>query len=139
MVKYGEFSFVINKFSAILITGGLSSSVGQSVEVFVPSTNTSCQLPSLPAVRRYHTLDGFLLCGGYDAGHSCQQFNTTTGIWAGTGHTLQMKRYSHVSWSVEPEGIILLGGYDGGARSTSEIVKHDGTTESSFHLKNSIL
>ena len=85
-----------------------------------------------------HTLDGLLACGGccndadgIDAGDSCEEFNPATGTWA-LSHTLQHGRSEHVSWSVE-EGTILMGGVD--SRTTSEIVKHDGTVESSFDLK----
>ena len=38
-----------------------------------------------------------------------------------------------MSWSVEPEGTILMGGQE--STTTSEIVKHDGTTERTFDMK----
>ena len=119
-------------FSAILITGGDADD--NSVEVFLPSTATTCKLPRLVVRRSYHTLDGFLACGGYysDAGTSCEEFSPATGTWARPSHTLQQDREDHVSWSVE-EGTLLMGGDKEG--TTSEIVKHDGTTERSFDLK----
>ena len=43
----------VSVFAAILMTGGGGSP--QSVEVFLPATNTSCLLPSLPDRRRGHT------------------------------------------------------------------------------------
>ena len=47
-------------YSAILITGGPMDHVtGKTVEVFVPSTGSSCSLPSLADERRDHTLDGW--------------------------------------------------------------------------------
>ena len=86
-----------------------------------------------------HTLDGLLACGGccndadgIDAGDSCEEFNPATSTWVLTNHTLQKRRYGHVSWSVE-EGTLLMGGFSGG--TTSEIVKHDATTETSFEMK----
>ena len=84
--------------------------------------------------RQDHTLDGFLACGGYnsDALTSCEEFSPATGTWALTSHTLQEYRYGHVSWSVE-EGTLLMGGYF--SMTTSEIVKHDCTTEASFDMK----
>ena len=103
--------------------------------MFLPSTSTSCELPGL-VVRRYdHTLDGLLACGGLDseAGYSCEEFSPATGTWARTSHTLQDGRYQHVAWTVE-EGTILMGGYFSGTENTSEIVKHDSTTESSFDM-----
>ena len=82
--------------------------------------------------RDHHTLDGFLLCGGYghedDPDNSCEEFSPVTGHWARTNHTLHAGRGDHVSWSVEPEGTMLMGGF------WSEIVKHDGNTETSFDL-----
>ena len=119
-------------FSAILITGGLYTD--DSAEVFLPSTSTSCQLPGLVVKRREHTQDNLLLCGGYsdEALTSCEKFSPATGTWALTSHTLQKSRYGHVSWSVE-EGTLLMGGFSSG--TTSEIVKHDATTETSFEMK----
>ena len=121
-------------FSAILITGRHISNE-QSVEVFVPSTSTSCELPSLAMARYGHTQDNLILCGGgssHDAYISCEEFIPATGTWARTSHTLQEGRFNHVSWSVE-EGTLLMGGAWGG--TTSEIVKHDGTTATSFDMK----
>ena len=55
-----------------------------------------------------------------------------------------------MSWSVEPEGTILMGGFPDdwitlnsiqfnskfrNSLNSSEIVKHDGTTEKTFDLK----
>ena len=119
-------------FAAILITGGCCND--DSAEVFHPATSTSCQLPGMVERREGHTLEGLLACGGdvyTDAGHSCEEFSPATGTWALT-HTLQEARYDHVSWSVE-EGTLLMGGFQ--HETTSEIVKHDGTTETSFEMK----
>ena len=119
-------------FSAILINGGYGADY--SAEVFLPSTSTSCELPGLVMGRGGHTQDNLLACGGYyysDARTSCEEFSPATGTWALTSHTLQEYRYGHVSWSVE-EGTLLMGGY---FSDTTEIVKHDGTTETSFDMK----
>ena len=45
---------------------------------------------------------------------------------------LQEEREYHVSWTVE-EGTVLMGGF--WSEATSEMVKHDGTTETSFDMK----
>ena len=122
-------------FSAILITGGCCGSAFYSAEVFLPATSASCELPGLVLGRSGHTQAGLLLCGGRggsDAMTSCEQFSPATGTWARTSHTLQQERASHVSWCVE-EGTLLMGGSIYG--TTSEIAKHDGTTETSFDLK----
>ena len=50
-----------------MISGGSpSSSVGKSVEVFVPSTGQHCTLPSLPTKRYRHTMEEMVVCGGGD-------------------------------------------------------------------------
>ena len=57
-----------------MISGGSpSSSVGKSVEVFVPSTGQHCTLPDLPAERYLHTMEEMVVCGGpySDTGTSC--------------------------------------------------------------------
>ena len=123
-----------------MITGGVTwgqrSDVPSidSVEVFLPSTATTCQLPRQVLARQDHTQDGLLVCGGCcgDVLTSCEEFSPATGTWALTNHTLQEGRFCHVSWSVE-EGTLLMGGAWGG--TTSEIVKHDGTTATSFDMK----
>ena len=111
------------------MTGGSPTEVGQSAEVFLPGTGSSCLVSaSLVLDRFWHSQDGLLACGGT----TCEHFSPATGSWALTGHTLQQERQSHVSWSVE-EGTILMGGVSSG--TTSEIVKHDGTTERTFELQ----
>ena len=111
------------------MTGGSPTEVGQSAEVFLPGTGSSCLVSaSLVLDRFWHSQDGLLACGGT----TCEQFSPATGAWALTSHTLQVYREGHVSWSLEPEGTILMGGLLG---YTSEIMKHDGTTERSFDMK----
>ena len=55
-------------YSGLLITGGYSDSVGQSVEVYVPSTGQHCQLPDLPDKRYAHTMEKTTICGGSASG-----------------------------------------------------------------------
>ena len=126
-------------FAAILITGGNGFGEDPSAEVFRPSTSSSCLLPRMVVARSAHTLDTFLICGGEasQAWTSCEQFSPATGTWALTNHTLQEKRETHVSWTVE-EGTILMGGVWGAGRR-SEIVRHDGTTERTFFLRHNIM
>ena len=126
--------------AAILTTGGYNAAGGlpglQSAEVFLPATAASCQLAaSLELARESHSQAGLLACGGTfnsEAATSCEQFSPATGAWARTSHSLQVYREGHVCWSVEQEGTILMGGLLG---YTSEIMKHDGTTERSFDMK----
>ena len=125
-------------FSALLITGGIiddDDGVYHSAEVFLPATSTSCQLPRLVLGRWSHTQHGLLVCGGdgdTGAPTTCEEFSPATGTWARTSHTLQERRWNHVSWSVE-EGTLLMGGVISG--TTSEIAKHNGTTETTFDMK----
>ena len=46
---------------AILITGGRGEGTDQSAEMFLPWSNTSCQLPSLPEMRFDHVQSRQLL------------------------------------------------------------------------------
>ena len=94
--------------AGILIAGGDGGI--RSVEVYVPETRHSCELPSLPDRRRTHTINDLVLCGGDDLeneSHSCLTFSS--GTWEKT-HTLAQKRYGHSSWKGK-QGIILLGSH----------------------------
>ena len=70
-----------------MISGGSpSSSVGKSVEVFVPSTGQHCTLPSLPTKRYRHTMEEMVVCGGgdLDSGTSSSCLNLTDDGWETT-------------------------------------------------------
>ena len=131
---------------AVLITGGTTEEIKnaeyalRSSELYNPATKTSCSLPQLSDRRRYHSLDGGILCGGelefgsHENSDShiltlCETF--TNGKWI-QSHTLKLKRRSHVSWATS-SGVYLMGG----ARSpySSEIVKEDGTSIEGFRLR----
>ena len=84
-----------------------------SVEVFFPSSGSSCSLPSLPDERAGHTLDNLLLCGGgkypsLPSNSACITFSS--GKWV-TSNSLISPRYGHASW-VTDQGLLLLGGQD---------------------------
>ena len=54
-------------YLGLIISGGYpASSVGKSVEVYIPSTGHHCTLTDLPAVRYGHTMEEMLVCGGDD-------------------------------------------------------------------------
>ena len=117
---------------------------GKSVEMFVPSSGATCQLGDLPDRRRFHTLEGSLLCGGGvalfppwpDTLGNCLTLNTTTGKWH-ESHNLTRHRGYHVSWSHDQD-VILIGGYQGFSLSssrTSELVTPDGTVQEMFALQ----
>ena len=69
-----------------------------------------------------------MACGGASTETTCVQL--IDGQWI-TSHHLQTTRYRHTSWSL-PDGsgdVLLIGGYDGDDRQSTELVKTDGTTE----------
>ena len=136
--------------AGVLITGGLTHSLVvidpslalKSAEIYLPDTKTSCSLPQMPKMRRYHTQDGGLVCGGELEFGSHQNSNShiltlcdtwDNGTW-NRSHTLALKRRSHVSWSTS-SGVYLIGG----ARSSTsiEIVKKDGAVVADFQTKYS--
>ena len=112
----------------MLITGGSSSSVGNSVEVFNPHTKHSCNLTDLPGERYGHSHCGDLLCGGWDSTtpRSCLKLNSQTGVFTTKSVRLVKYRTNHECWDVEGEGVLLIGGFNS-PRST-ELVSPDGST-----------
>merc|ERR1719369_1453224 len=89
----------------ILISGGMGANT--SVEVFNPTTNQSCVLPSLPEQRITHTMDLLTICGGLDTLTTCITFSS--GRWM-TSHVLPEERWYHTSWATGTGSILLLGG-----------------------------
>ena len=73
------------------MTGGSpSDSVGQSAEVFVPSTGYHCELPTIPGAKRsFHTMekDKTMICGGAETKTSC--LTLTGGTWQTTTTLLE--------------------------------------------------
>ena len=127
---------------ALIITGGANSG-GElsSVEVYVPSINKSCTLPSLPERRYDHTQDHLTACGGSFSFPvmSCTTFSG--GKW--TTNKLMEERNAHTSW-VSPIGLVLIGGWPVSiftdltakqkAKSTT-IISSSGITTDGFELK----
>ena len=106
--------------AALIMTGGRNGGRLSSVELYVPSTNTSCSLPSLPVGTLGHSQDGLLLCGGVgNSGQSCHTFHPDSGEWVKT-HNLSEEREYHSSWQREDGTIVLMGGDD--SPTTTEIV-----------------
>ena len=59
-------------YSGLIISGGSpADSVGQSVEVYVPSTGQHCNLADLPDKRYFHSMEKMVVCGGSEALTSC--------------------------------------------------------------------
>ena len=103
------------------MTGGYNDDYLSSVEVYVPSTDTSCSLPSLPVATYAHSQDGLLLCGGAgDNSRQCHTFHSDSGEWRVKTHNLSEERYGHSSWQREDGTLLLMGGY--WSTTTTEIV-----------------
>ena len=115
--------------SVLIITGGQDDAESLStVEVFVPSTNKTCSLPSLPVKTIHHSQDQLTQCGGAESPKTCYTF--TNGTWLETA-TLINERISHRSWS-SPDGIVLIGGHR--QERTTEKISHSGLSTRGFYL-----
>ena len=124
--------------AGVLIVGG--NPHRNKAELYVPNSNESCSLPSLPDYRWYHTVsEGGLLCGGWDTYNedNCLLWSPSTGSWE-KALTLDIERHGHVSWtpSSGTTGTYLMGGYEGGKRSTT-LITNDRSLEPGFPLKYS--
>ena len=131
----------------VLITGGSRYQDRvfgmHSTELYLPSSNTSCSLPSLPEDRTKHTVskDG-LLCGGaeFTSYQSCVQWQYISMMdiwrWEYLDLTLDFDKYDHVAWTpANGSGTYLMGGC---AYKTTTLIKPDGTQEHGFTLKHRI-
>ena len=105
--------------AALIMTGGYNEDGLSSVEVYVPSTNTSCSLPSLPVETHGHSQDGLLQCGGYGNRKQCHTFHSASGEWVKTPR-LSEERRDHSSWQREDGTVMLMGG---DSFTTTEIVR----------------
>ena len=56
-----------------------------------------------------YTQNPFLSTGLVEGKHTCFNHSITKG-WFRSEHVLRERRIGHVSWNVEPEGTILMGG-----------------------------
>ena len=124
--KNFDFEKMTELFSAIIITGGCTGTVGstfiRSVEILRENGSNWCSLPDLPYDGCKNTQSGLITCGGYGNSKTCLTFSD--GQWR-TSHHLQYHRYSHSSW-MSPQGVVLIGGYN------SEILTENGGSTPSF-------
>ena len=137
--------------AALIMTGGRNNGADlNSVEVYVPSTNTFCSLPPLPVTTYEHTQDGLLLCGGDQCppapaagrcGHKaapvpsemCHTYFPVSGLWIET-HPLHERRSGHSSWQREDGTVLLMGGWY--SPNTTEIVSDSSAVSTpGFSLK----
>ena len=114
----------------LLVAGGLSGSYLDLVELFNPTTGTSCVITDkLDQPRWGHTGDDNLVCGGYGTDPISSCYNVATGDTI----NLLNGRHSHTSWSTDA-GIYLFGGWLSSNRRTTELITGD-TTQAGFGLK----
>ena len=124
----------------MLITGGLDRDERRlsSSELWAPGPNSiSCQVNASMSLKRYmHSSYDGVACGGWggnDSMTSCDRLDTRTGEWS-RSHTLKQRRYNHVMWRRSSGDIIIMGGYYNETRTTTEVLKDDGSSDFSFNL-----
>ena len=120
--------------AAILITGGANAA--QSAEVFLPWSNTTCQLPSLPDERYAHVQSGQLLCGGFDSStrRSCLRWNKQTGGWTMLPLRLSEGRYGSMIWAHGGQ-LVIMGGSSDAGESSETVSSYGAVTTRSFGMK----
>ena len=121
-----NFTFTI---TAILVVGGGYGSNG--VEALRSDGTSICKLPDLPGPGRWeHTMDGNMLCGGFDnaARNSCILYDSGSWQQFSWPLTINDDTFYHSSWK-RPDGKIQLM-----MHTTTEVVSPEGT-EAGFNLK----
>ena len=64
-------------------------------------------------------MNSHTICGGENTITRTTCITFTSGQWV-TSHALTEKRWDHTSWSTQ-DGVVLMGGYEGSARTTEII------------------
>ena len=115
------------------MSGGASGSAPRSVEI-IREDGTICRLPDLPVDRSSHSQSGWVICGGAnDASTTCTTL-TVDAAWI-ISHHLTVKRQDHIMWKTGGGDIVLIGGTDAAAKSSTEKLSTTYTTSiSSFAL-----
>ena len=118
----------------VLITGG-NWPIDTTAELYLPSSDASCSLPTIPDARRSHTADQGFLCGGIFTGDSCLLWSPDTGSWEAV-FWLDERRSSHIFWNpTNGSAAFLMGGYWGSERTTTMLSGVDGSQEPGFSLE----
>merc|ERR1719300_672451 len=96
----------------IFIAGSYSSSKEKSEALYIPSSNSFCEIPANPE-RYYPIRFEWALCLGGDQ-KGCSVFDIDTGIWNEYWECLSPKHDRGVAW-VTDNGVFIMGGedYDG--------------------------
>ena len=103
-----------------------------SVELLNMDGTWNCPMPAMPEPNLVHTQTGPIVCGGYGGEKSCITFINGNDNWK-QSHSLDQPRRMHTAWN-SPQGVVLLGGYDSSARTTSEILLENGDKKPGSNL-----
>ena len=124
----------------IVVSGGQPiSSAGTSVELLHTNGSRICSLPDLPYSRNAHTQTFMIACGGTAsaARRTCHTLTPNSGSWVQYFNLAQDRR-GHTAWARSPDSplgvVVLLGGIDSGAATTSEVLQTSGETTPGFNL-----
>ena len=126
----------------VLVTGGWGEGGRlerrlDSVELLNMDGTWNCPMSPLPKPTYTHTQTGPIVCGGDNGSGmmmmACFTFISGDVNWEKT-HTLAKPRWGHSAWA-SPQGIMMLGGWDNRAWTTSEILLENGDTKLGFRLK----
>ena len=99
---------------------------GSTSRLYQPSTNSYCELPSLPSSRSKHSVTGLTVCGGEEENdNTCVTLNSDSGKWE-TSYELASRLYGHVAWQTS-KGILLMGGSDGSTEYLQDSIKTETT------------
>ena len=130
---------ILINFEGVLISGGAPSSSYRTVELYNLINKTSCNLPDLPAERRWHTSVGGVICGGGSTAEKTSCVDITSGTWSTTKYQSIRYRYESVAWNINPgHSFMILGGYNrqtSSSDTTTDIVYTNGTVEPGFDLQ----
>jgi len=85
------------------------------MEIYDPTSNTSCPGPAIPGMRVYFSADqtdaGPLVCGGQLTATSCHRLAADSeGEWKWSHYSRISARASHVSWTSPAGQLLLIGG-----------------------------
>jgi len=101
-------------------------------EVFLPGF--TCAVGDMPEPRAYSSLCHGLVCGGRNridesSRRSCDKFEAN-GTFSPTAVTLIQERFRHLCWGLPSGEVLLMGGGNSDAATTTERVSPDGSSSS---------
>ena len=99
-----------------------------SVEEYNTITNKFCKVGDLPQARAYGSLCNNVYCGGDGIERSCVKLEGGTSTQMAA--TLVQKRAYHLCWGLPSGEILLMGGNDNSAKTTTERLSSDGSSSS---------